>query len=70
MKWSKSSTDGGAVCCCCCRNILATAYDSGGGGDGDGDVDSSDEERASLSELILPTTKGETILSLRRESLN
>jgi len=49
---------------------LATAYGGGGGDGNDDDVDSSDEERAFSSELILPTTKGKTILSLRRESLN
>jgi len=61
----------GDCCCSCCYNILAMAYGgSGGDSDSDSDMDSSDEERASLSELILLATKGETILFLRRESLN
>jgi len=48
-------------------------YGSGDGGDDvvvNDDVDSLGKKQASLSELILLTTKGETILSLRRESLN
>jgi len=43
----------------------------GGGGGGEGDVDSLDEERASSSELIFTDYfEGETIIFLRRESLN
>jgi len=77
MKWSKSSIVGEADCCCCCCDMLVTVYGDGGG-DGDSDVVvdndvSLDEEQASSLEGIVTTsrltTRGETIVALRRTPL-